>query len=109
MNLKLIITPEFAKAVKNLIKRYRLILKDLETFERELSSGEIKAVELGKNCYKARLHNSSIPTGKSGGFRIIYFYKHETTIYLLSIYSKTDLDNISETKLIEILKNNDLV
>ena len=109
MNLKLIITPEFAKAVKSLIKRYRLILKDLETFERELSSGEIKAVELGKNCYKARLQNSSIPAGKSGDFRIIYFYKHETTIYLLAIYSKTDLDNISETKLIEILKNNNLV
>ena len=108
MNLKLVITPEFAKAVKNLIKRFRFILKDLETLERELSSGEVKAVELGRNCYKARLQNSSIPTGKSGGFRIIYFYKKETTIYLLYIYSKTDLDNIDETRLIEILKNNGL-
>jgi hypothetical protein len=108
MNLKLVITPEFAKAVKNLIKRFRFILKDLETLERELSSGEVKAVELGRNCYKARLQNSSIPTGKSGGFRIIYFYKKETTIYLLYIYSKTDLENIDETRLIEILKNNGL-
>lgn len=108
MTLKLVITPEFAKAVKNLIKRFRFILKDLETLERELSSGEVKAVELGRNCYKARLQNSSIPTGKSGGFRIIYFYKKETTIYLLYIYSKTDLENIDETRLIEILKNHGL-
>jgi hypothetical protein len=108
MNLKLVITPEFAKAVKNLFKRFRFILKDLATLERELSSGEVKAVELGKNCFKARLPNSSIPTGKSGGFRIIYFYKKETTIYLLYIYSKTDLDNIDEARLIEILKNNGL-
>jgi len=108
MNLKLVITPEFAKAVKNLIKRFRFILKDLETLERELSGGEIKAVELGRNCFKARLQKSSIPTGKSGGFRILYFYKKETTIYLLYIYSKTDLDNIDEARLIEILKNNGL-
>jgi hypothetical protein len=108
MKLKLIITPEFGKAVKNLLKRYRLILKDLAVFEQELLSGKVKAVELGKNCYKARLQNSSIPTGKSGGFRIIYFYKKETTAYLLSIYSKTDLENIEEPKLIDILKNNSL-
>ncbi len=109
MKLKLVITPEFAKAVKNLHKKYRLILKDLELFEQELASGEAKAVELGKNCYKARLQNSSIPTGKSGGFRVIYFYKKETTIYLLSMYSKTDIENIYEARLLEILKNNGLM
>ncbi len=109
MNLTLIVTPEFARAVKNLLKKYRLILKDLEALERELSSGEVQAVELGKNCYKARLQNSSIPAGKSGGFRIIYFYKKDNKIYLLDIYSKTDLENISEARLIEILKNNGLV
>jgi mRNA-degrading endonuclease RelE of RelBE toxin-antitoxin system len=108
MNLTLIITPEFARAVKNLLKKYRLLLKDLEVLELELSSGEVKAVELGKNCYKARLQNSSIPAGKSGGFRVIYFYRKDTTIYLLDIYSKTDLENISMTRLVEILKSNDL-
>ena len=109
MKLKLVITPEFGKAVNNLLKRYRLILKDLKLFEQDLSSGKVKAVELGKNCYKARLQNSSIPTGKSGGFRLIYFYKKKTTIYLLYMYSKTDLENIDETKLLEILKNNSLM
>ncbi len=109
MNLTLIITPEFARAVKNLSKKYKFIWKDLEALERELSSGEVQAVELGKNCYKTRLQNSSIPAGKSGGFRIIYFYKKDNKIYLLDIYSKTDMENISEARLIEILRSNGLV
>lgn len=109
MKLKLVITPEFARAVKNLQKRFRLLVKDLQVLEQELSTGETKAVEFAKNCYKARLQNSSIPTGKSGGFRVIYFYKKETTIYLLYIYSKTDLENINEARLFEILKENGLI
>lgn len=109
MKLKLVITPEFGRAVKNLLKRYRLILKDLEVFEQELLNGKVKVVELGKNCYKARLQNSSIPAGKSGGFRVIYFYKQDTSVYLLYIYSKTELENIEEAKLIEILENNSLM
>jgi len=108
MNLTLIITPEFARAVKSLLKKYRLILNDLKTLEQELSTGEAKVVELGKNCYKTRLQNSSIPVGKRGGFRIIYFYKKNDKIYLLDIYSKTEMENIRDARLIEILKNNHL-
>ncbi len=108
MSLTLIITPEFARAVKNLVKRYRSILHDLKILEQELSTGEAKAVELGRNCYKTRIQNSSIPTGKSGGFRVIYFHKKDNVVYLLDIYSKTDMENIRDAKLIEILKNNEL-
>ena len=108
MNLTLIITPEFARAVKNLLKKYRLLLHDLKTLEQELSTGEAKAVELGRNCYKTRLPNSSIPVGKRGGFRIIYFYKKDNKIYLLDIYAKTEMGNIKDAKLLEILKNNHL-
>ena len=108
MNLTLIITPEFARAVKSLLKKYRLILNDLKTLEQELSTGEAKIVELGRNCYKTRLQNSSIPVGKSGGFRIIYFYKKNDKIYLLDIYSKTETENIKDARLLEILKSNNL-
>jgi len=108
MNLTQIITPEFARAVKSLLKKYRLILNDLKTLEQELSTGEAKTVELGRNCYKTRLQNSSIPVGKSGGFRIIYFYKKDDTIYLLDIYSKTEIENIRDARLLEILKSNGL-
>ncbi|MEA1912012.1 MAG: hypothetical protein U9N32_10140, partial [Spirochaetota bacterium] len=61
------------------------------------------------NCFKIRIANSSIPTGKRGGFRVVYYYIDQyKKIYLLNIYSKTDLDNISHSRLIEILEKNGL-
>jgi len=60
---------------------------------------------LGNDCYKIRVANSSIPTGKSGGFRVITLVKIEKDkVILLTIYSKTQKENISEEELSEILK-----
>jgi len=108
MNLKLIATPEFKKSVKKLAKRYKQISKDLKTLEKELTEESTLGIDLGNNCFKIRLQNSSVPTGKSGGFRVIYFFKQEENIYLLDMFSKSDLDNIDEKRLIEILVSNEL-
>jgi hypothetical protein len=44
--------------------------------------------------------------GKSGGARIITFVKiSQTTVYLLSIYDKSDKENISDKELIELLQS----
>jgi hypothetical protein len=51
----------------------------------------------------AKTFNSSIPTGKSGGFRIILFKKVENRITLLSIYSKTEKENLTDKELERIL------
>lgn len=108
MSYKIIPTPEFEKSVKLLAKSYRQIGDDLLQFETDIQNGTVQQVELGKGCFKARIANSSIPTGKSGGFRIIYYKKIENKIYLLEIYSKTELENISDERILEILKNNGL-
>lgn len=42
--------------------------------------------------------------GKSSDDRIITFYKNEETIYLLSIYDKSEFQNISKEKIASILK-----
>lgn len=110
MNLKLIPTPEFSRAVKKLYKKYRLIFKDLEFLENELLNNPKSGIDLGNNCFKLRLSNSSIPTGKRGGFRVVYYYRSQNTkIYLLNIYSKTELENISDNRLLEIFKKNELI
>jgi mRNA-degrading endonuclease RelE of RelBE toxin-antitoxin system len=108
MNLKLIPTPEFKISVKKLSKRYALIAKDLKTLKEELENNPTSGVHLYNNCYKIRLKNSSVPTGKSGGFRVIYFLRQEEKIYLLAIYSNSDMENIDESRLKEILKSNGL-
>ncbi|MBN2768877.1 MAG: type II toxin-antitoxin system RelE/ParE family toxin [Campylobacterales bacterium] len=110
MNLKIIVLDNFAKEVKKLAKRYKQIASDLKELEALLSEDARSGVHLGGRCYKIRLANSSIPTGKSGGFRVIYYYLDEqNNIYLMSIYAKSDLENISDEKIIEILEDNGLL
>ena len=66
-------------------------------------------IELGNNCYKIRVSNSSIPTGKSGGFRVLYYYLDlDGYLYLMTMYSKRELENIGDEKIVEILKINGL-
>ncbi len=110
MNLKIIVLDNFTKEVKKLAKRYKQIASDLKELEALLLEDAKNGVHLGGRCYKIRLANSSIPTGKSGGFRVIYYYLDEqNNIYLMSIYAKSDLENISDEKIIEILKDNGLL
>ncbi len=108
MSLTIVPTPEFKKSVKRLFKRYKLIAKDLTDLEKELQNNIYAGVELGRGCFKIRLKNSSVPTGKSGGFRVIYYLRTQDKIYLLEIYSKSDLENIDEKRLVKILADNGL-
>lgn len=61
-------------------------------------------VYLGFNLFKKRIKNSSIPTGKSGGFRVIIYKQVEDKIILISIYSKTEKENLSDEELSDIIK-----
>ncbi|WP_369818103.1 type II toxin-antitoxin system RelE/ParE family toxin [Pedobacter sp. R20-19] len=60
---------------------------------------------IGKNCFKIRIAITSKGKGKSGGARVITnFIITESTVYLLSIYDKSEQDNISDKELLELLK-----
>jgi len=62
-------------------------------------------VPLGKDCYKIRLSITSKGKGKSSGARVItLFLFSQTTVYLLSIFDKSEHANISK-KEIEALMN----
>ena len=104
MSCKILTTPQFAKEVKKLSKKFKAIKKDLSQLIERLEENPTEGTSLGNSCYKLRVANSSIPTGKSGGFRVItYFIDNENNLYLLSIYSKTEKENISDGELLEIL------
>ena len=98
------VLPRFEKEFKQLAKRYKLIKDDIRQLKHNLLQNPTHGTPLGNNCYKIRVPNSSIPTGKSGGFRVITLIKVEKdTIVLLTIYSKTDKENITDNELQEIL------
>ena len=110
MSLKIISLASFGRDAKRLYKKHKQIAKDLEELREILKNNPRSGIELGNHCYKLRLANTSVPTGISGGFRVVYYYlDEENHLYLMAIYSKTELENINEERIIEILKSNDLL
>ena len=104
MNYKIDIIPRFEKDVKKLKKKFPKLKNDLTSFINELSSNPELGINLGENIFKIKIPNSSIPTGKSGGFRIITYFKKDDILYLVTMYSKTEQDSILTEKLKRIVK-----
>ena len=105
MNYKIETIPRFDKDVKKLKKRFPKIKDDLALLLDELSKNPQLGTHLENSIFKVRLQNSSIPTGKSGGYRIITYYVKDKVLYLVTMYSKKDTDTIITEKLKEIIKN----
>ena len=99
----------FRKDFKILSKKYKKLKDDVRKVILELKENPKAGISLRYNCYKIRMANSSTKSGKSGGFRVIYYFIDEqNNLYLMNIYSKTQKENISETELLELLKINGL-
>ena len=94
----------FLKESKQLSKKFKLLKSDLKQAVDEIKTNNDIGVYLGFNLFKKRVKNSSIPTGKSGGFRVIIYQQIENKIVLISIYSKTEKENLSDEELSEIIK-----
>ncbi len=105
MSYKIDATQRFKKELKALAKKYKKIKKDYANLLDALEKNPTLGTPLGNDCYKIRIPNSSIPTGKRGGFRIITLAKIEKEkIILLTIYSKTQKETITDEELKEILE-----
>jgi len=97
-------TDTFLKEVKKLSKKFKFIKDDLKQAVDEINSKNSIGVSIGYDLYKKRVKNSSIPTGKSGGFRVIIYKRFKDSIVLLTIYSKTQKENLSDNELKELLE-----
>ncbi len=104
MNSQIISLESFKKDAKQLAKKYNKLAIDLQKLNDTLSENPKAGIALSDGLCKLRLQNSSTNSGKSGGFRVIYYYIDEqNNVYLMKIYSKTEIENISDEKLVEIL------
>jgi hypothetical protein len=102
--LNIFYSDNFLKEAKALSKKYKLLKSDLKEAVMEIGASKDLGVRLGLNLFKKRVKNSSIPTGKSGGFRVIIFEQHEDRVILISIFSKTDKENLSDAELSIVLE-----
>ena len=105
MSYKVDTIAPFRKEAKKLIKKYPSLKSELALLGSQLSENPKKGTSLGNNCYKIRLAIASKGKGKAGGARVItHFYVSDQTVFLLSIYDKSDRENISTSQIKDLLK-----
>jgi mRNA-degrading endonuclease RelE of RelBE toxin-antitoxin system len=103
-------TSFFNRQIKKLNKKYPSIPKDITILVDQLQENPFLGTHLGKDCYKIRLAISSKGKGKSGGSRVITCVKIvEDTIFLLSIYDKSEKSSISDLELDDLLELSGIV
>lgn len=97
-------TEVFERQTKRLTKKYASLKAELLALVKELKENPHQGTALGKNCYKIRLAIKSKGKGKSGGARVITnFVVTNEVVYLLSIYDKSDKENLTDKELDELL------
>lgn len=106
MNYNIIPTHKFEKEIKRLIKKFPSLKNEYAALITELKSNPTAGTPLGDDCYKIRLAIASKNKGKSGGARVItYVVVDDTAVFLLTIYDKSEIDNISDKELKTMIKN----
>ena len=112
MSVKIIITDNFAKEAKKLLKKYKSLKDYLQGLEKALEKDPHQGVQIKEQVYKVRLAIKSKGKGKSGGARVITFLiadkpaesDYGFEVYLLSIYDKSSAANIPPKKLDALVK-----
>lgn len=105
MNFSVKTISVFERQAKRLMKKFPSLKKEIKTLISELKKEPTKGTSVGHDCHKIRLAIASKGKGKSGGARVIthLVYKKDT-VYLLSIFDKSDMENLTEKEILELLK-----
>jgi len=111
------VTSNFSKRAKSLIKKFPSLVNELGSLEKDLADNPQLGTPLGSDSYKIRLSIKSKGKGKSGGAIVITHVDAELvgavekskdgiiTIYLLTIYDKSETASISTKELKELIKS----
>ncbi len=107
-------TEHFEENIEYLVKkkRYRKLPSQIGEFVSELEAGKLVGSPLQNMnisseevVYKVRMANNDTKSGKSNGYRIIYYVqKMDKVIALLTIYYKKEQENISDDEIKRIIK-----
>jgi mRNA-degrading endonuclease RelE of RelBE toxin-antitoxin system len=105
MSYEVIAIPVFEKELKKLSKKYSSLRAEFITLVKILKAQPVQGTPIGNGCYKIRISIASKGKGKRGGARIIsHFKKTGTIIYLLTIYDKSEKEDISDRELSDLLR-----
>lgn len=103
---KITYLPQFKKEFKRLSKRFYSLKNDIEELLKELRLKPDFGTPLGGNVFKIRWQIKSKGKGKAGGVRVITYYLSENgTIYLLSIYDKSEQASITAKQINQLIES----
>ncbi len=109
MSSKIIVTERFGRELKRLSKKYASLKSEFLKLIKSLENNPKSGVPIGKECFKIRISIQSKGKGKRGGARVItYFYFEKDTVYLLSIYNKSEKENLKPSELLEMIESLEL-
>ena len=105
MKFNVVATANFKREIKKLLKKYPSLQKEYLNLAEGLETRPKQGTLIRRNCFKIRLSIKSKGKGKSGGARVITcFVLVEKSVYLLSIYDKSEKENITDKQLSDFLE-----
>lgn len=104
------ISKDFERQFKRLYKKYRTLPEDLSALSNQLALTPLSGIDLGDNVRKIRMAVRAKGKGKSHGLRVIAHVNViveaiDGVITYLYIYDKSEIANISDEKVAELLKD----
>lgn len=101
-------TSIFINKVKRLKRKFHTLEGNLLKLEEALIANPWMGDAYGKNIYKVRIADESKGKGKSGGFRVVTYVIDETkesaSIYLITIFDKSEEDTIDKIQVLKLVK-----
>jgi mRNA-degrading endonuclease RelE of RelBE toxin-antitoxin system len=109
MSCSILLTHRFAKELKRLVKKFPSFKKEYSELISDIVNDPETGIFVGNNCYKIRIAIESKGKGKSGGARVItYLYVETETVYLLTIYDKSEKENLNPNELKTMIESLEL-
>lgn len=106
MSYSIIASLDFEKELKSMVKKFPSLKKEYALLLENLESNPEWGIGIGNNFYKIRVGIRSKGRGKSGGARVItYVQIIKDTVYLLSIYDKSEQKSIADKEILECIKS----
>jgi len=106
MSYSIVTIQLFEKQTKRLMKKYPSLKTELLSLINILKATPHYGTPIGKDCYKIRLSIASKGKGKSGGARIItHIAIANSTVFLLSIFDKSEKENLTDKEIKELLSS----
>ena len=109
MNYKILPTRRFEKELKRLVKKFPSLKSEYSTLIDTILQNPESGTSIGNNCFKLRVAIASKGKGKRGGARVItYLFIQKATIYLLTIYDKSEKVDVKDSELDEMIQDLEL-